>query len=62
MNHEITFNIGNQEITASYDDWEVLFEKLEGIFGMNAVEDNNNPERIDQLDCEIEYDLDINKN
>ena len=59
---QITFNIGNQEVTASYDDWEELFEKLEGIFGIDAVEDNNNPEKLDKLDCEIAFDRDINEN
>ena len=42
--NQLTFNIGNQDITASYDDWEELFEELESIFGINAVE-NNEPEK-----------------
>ena len=63
MKTELTFNLGNQEITASYDDWEELYEKLEFIFGVNAVEDKNyDPEKLDKLDLEISFDNDINEN
>lgn len=59
--NRLTFKIGNENITASYDDWEVLFEELEGIFGNDAVEDNNT-NKLDQLDVEIAFDIDISDN
>ena len=55
-------NIGNQEIIATYDEWEELFEKLEKIFGVDAVEDNSNPEKLDSIDVEIYYNSRINQN
>lgn len=60
--NKLTFKIGNQEVTASYDDWEALFDELENIFGLNAVEDNRNPEKLDITDCEIAFDRDIIEN
>jgi len=42
MDKQFTFNIGNQKITASYDEWEELFDNLEKIFGMDAVVENEN--------------------
>ena len=57
----MTFKIGNQQITATYDEWEELFEDLESILGINAVEDDN-PEKLDMLDCEIAFNRDISNN
>ena len=63
FNDPITFTmtIGNQQITATYDEWEELFEDLESIFGINAVEDDN-PEKLDMIDCEIAFNRDISNN
>jgi len=32
---QIIFNIGNQEITASCDNWEELFEKLKSKYNLS---------------------------
>lgn len=34
----MTMKLGNQEITASYDEWEELYDNLEKFFGEEAVE------------------------
>jgi len=63
MGHKITFFIGDKEITATYDEWEELYEELEYVFGEKAVEDTNfDPEKLDKLDVEIAFDKDINEN
>lgn len=40
MEDKYMFIIGDQEVKATYDDWEKLFTELESIFGIRAVEDN----------------------
>jgi len=68
MDKIITFQIGNKNVEATYDEWEELFEKLEGIFGIDAVEDQIEIEdkidinKLDKLDVEIYCDQDINEN
>ena len=61
MDKLITFQIGNKNVEATYDDWEELFEKLEGIFGESAVIDIVE-EKLDKLDVEIYCDQDISEN
>ena len=54
--------LGNRTLEAPYQDWEILCDELEEIFGEKAVEIRENPEKIDQLDVEIYYDRDIGTN
>jgi hypothetical protein len=64
----ISFQIGNKSVEATYDEWEELFEKLEDIFGIDAVEDQIETEneidinKLDKLDVEIYCDQDISEN
>jgi hypothetical protein len=58
----ITYPIGGVEITAEYDDWELLFEMLESDFGIDAVEDDCDPDDLDIIDAEEYFDNDIGEN
>jgi hypothetical protein len=59
MDTKIVFKIGDRCIAASYDDWEALFDQLDEIFGVGAVQDENDPEQTDLLDVECLLDVDL---
>jgi hypothetical protein len=61
MKTKITFKIGRKNISATYAEWEEIFEELEKIFGVEAVEDvDNDPGQTDLIDIECLFDVDLN--
>lgn len=58
----MTYHIGGIEITAEYDDWELLFDQMEPDFGYDAVEDDCPPDELDIIDAEEYFDNEIGEN